>query len=127
MTPEELNEIEQLAQEATPAPWCVAIRGEEVTIETAGIECFVVAEMPRSGSTNRHNAAFIRAMREYVLSMVKEVRRLQEVEAASRLFGMVVPPCDCGAYENSTKPCSANCRIDVRFRTAIGGEAQVSP
>lgn len=60
-------------------------------------------------------------------SLIKEVRRLQEVEAASRLFGMVVPPCDCGAYENSTKPCSANCRIDVRFRTAIGGEAQVSP
>lgn len=63
----------------------------------------------------------------YALQLIKEIRRLQEVEAASRLFGMVVPPCDCGAYENSTKPCSANCRIDVRFRTAIGGEAQVSP
>ncbi len=62
-----------------------------------------------------------------VLALAAEVRRLQEAESASRLFGMIVPPCECGAYENKTKPCSANCRLDVKFRTALFGDAQVSP
>lgn len=62
-----------------------------------------------------------------VLALAAEVRRLQDAESASRLFGMIVPPCECGAYENKTKPCSANCRLDVKFRTALFGDAQVSP
>lgn len=77
MTREQLDEIEELAEAATPDPWCVAIRGDAVTIETTGIECFVVAEMPRSGATDVQDATFIRAMREHALPLVKSLREAQ--------------------------------------------------
>lgn len=68
----------------------------------------------------------MKALSNDVLTLVPEVRRLQQLEAVTRLFAMLVPPCDCGAYEFGRDPCGANCRIDVRFRTALQGENPVS-
>ncbi len=62
-----------------------------------------------------------------MLTLMPEFRRLRDVEGKTRLFAYIVPPCDCGAYENKTKPCSANCRIDRDFRTILFGDFQVSP
>lgn len=84
MTREQLDEIEELAEAATPDPWCVAIRGDAVTIETTGVECFVVAEMPRSGATDVQDATFIRAMREYALPLVKALREARDYVAEAR-------------------------------------------
>lgn len=67
-----------------------------------------------------------KAMANDILTLVPEVRRLRQIEAATRLFAMIVPPCDCGAYEQGKKPCSANCRLDFNFRTALYGDSPVA-
>lgn len=74
MTPEQLDEIEKLAEAATPGPWKTVVEefhADSGTHEVALQDCFNEQDAEK-------NAAFIRAMREHTLPMIKALRESRE-------------------------------------------------
>jgi len=87
VTPEQLDEIERLAEAATQGPWSIDMDADVVAdsvlepaipddVEAGGLWPKRVAGFPytHEGSHQRKDAAFIVAMREYALPLVKALR-----------------------------------------------------
>lgn len=84
MTPEQLNELERLANAATPGPWRVCHDEPHIVIDSRfGVDDpdgGIVAECGGKAfhSPFPENAAFIAAARDAVPYLIAEVRRLEE-------------------------------------------------
>ena len=85
MTPEQLDEIEKLANAATPGPWNMAedffahnpaSSDVVVTGPPGHFDDVAVIRYQRNYDTRKGNAAFIAAAREDVPALLAEVRRL---------------------------------------------------